>query len=904
MESFIEEVVTTLLQRGDDVAETLFVVPSRRAGNMLRSALSRKLKKTIFAPEIFSIEEFITHISGLRAVDQTEQLFALFKVYQENTPKAEQESFSVFYGWAQTILHDFNEIDRYLVDHNQFFNYLTAVQELNHWSSENVQTEMIKRYLAFWETLPTLYEAFCRRLQKQGKGHQGLIYRKAAEDVEFYIQNNKGTKHVFIGFNALNTSEQHIIQALLSAGNTAVFWDAEEWFMENSKHEASYFLRLYPRDWKYYKENSFHSISNYYKEDKNIRATAVAQDIEQAKLVGQLLCQYKEDDELNNTAVILNDERLLIPILNALPDHVKRVNITMGVPLGQTPTATLFDHLFLLHSKVSGRGYYYKQVIAILQHQTVRQLLGNHLDRIIRKITSDNHIYFKEEEIRAILLEESQNTIVAQLFNSWGDNPNLAVNQCLQFIQDVKENLLNGDQKEKLSLEYLFGFYRVFNQLKNLNDTYAFIEDIVTLRRFYTDVISTHTLDLRGDPYEGLQIMGVLESRLLDFDNIIMTSVNEGVIPAGKSTNSYIPYDLKLTYKLPTFREKDAVYAYHFYRLLHRAKNVDFVYTTSSQGIGSAEKSRFILQMEIEGPHTVDSNVATSPFEVAPQTQKTIIKTEQIISRLREIVQSGLSPSSLTTYIRNPVDFYYKYVLRIKERDDVEETVAANTMGTIVHNTLEELYKPFINVELTAMLIKGMVPKIDAEVRKQFASEYGLTQIAQGKNLIIYKVVCRYLENYLKIQSDSLEKGDKVVVRGLESNLNVPFRAGINLKGKVDLVEERNGNLRIVDYKTGKVESRHLSPSNWEDLLDHTGKYEKAFQVLMYAYMMHKQEPLALPVTAGIISFKNLRSGFMPFKKDKSTEITEDTLSAFAKILDQLTTELLNPEIPFMEPRE
>ncbi|RMB63294.1 PD-(D/E)XK nuclease family protein [Dokdonia sinensis] len=902
MESFIEEVVATVLKQNDDVTNTLFIVPSRRAGNMVRSALSQKLNKTIFAPEIFSIEEFIAHISGLRAIDATEQLFTLFKVYQEKTPKVNQESFAVFYGWAQTVLHDFNEIDRYLVSHKEFFDYLSAVQEINHWSSENNQTDIIKRYLDFWETLPVLYKAFCTKLEKQGKGHQGIIYRKAADDVEFYIENNKDKQHIFIGFNALNTSEQHIIQALLSAGNTSVFWDAEEWFMKNKKHEASYFLRAYKKEWKYYQTNPFLAVSNNYPVQKNIRSIAVTQDIEQAKLVGQLLQQYTSSKELRNTAVILNDERLLIPILNALPDHIKKVNITMGVPLGQTPTAALFDQLFLLHTHVSQRGYYYKQVVAILQHQAVGKLLGSNLERIKKTIASQNYVYFSEKEIKTMILQNTESDIVASLFTSWDDNPNNAIKLCLTFIQGLKESLLHSDHKEALALEYLFGFYKVFNQLKNLNDTYAFIEDVATLRRFYMDVIGSHTLDLRGDPYEGLQIMGVLESRLLDFKNIIMTSVNEGVIPAGKSTNSYIPYDLKLTYKLPTFREKDAVYAYHFYRLLHRANNVDFIYTTSSQGIGSTEKSRFILQMEIEGPHDLASSVATSSFQVAPYTENTILKTPEIISRLREIVQSGLSPSSLTTYIRNPIDFYYKYVLRIKEREDVEETVAANTMGTIVHNTLEELYKPYVNVKLTAQIIEGMILKIDAEVRNQFATEYGLTQIAQGKNLIIYQVVCRYVENYLQLQLSSLKSGDTIVVRGLESNLNVSFKKEINFKGKVDLVEERNGDIRIIDYKTGKVESRHLSPANWEDLLDDTGKYEKAFQVLMYAYMMHKKTPLALPISAGIISFKNLKSGFMPFKKDKSTDITEETLSSFSEILDQLIAEILNPDIPFAQP--
>jgi hypothetical protein len=899
MQTFISDVVDSLISDDQDLSDLIVVVPSRRAGGVFRNTLSRKLKKTIFSPSIYSIEEFIEHISGLKAVDQTEQLFTLYDVYRASTSDSQQESFAVFYGWAQTVLHDFNEIDRFLVDHAQCFNYLSAVQELNHWSSEAQSTELISTYLSFWKSLPIYYEAFSERLQSRHKGHQGLVYRKAAEDIEFYIQNNPSQKHIFLGFNALNTAEQHIIQALLATGKTKAYWDVDAWFLENPKHEAGMFMRAYRESWSYFKNHSFDWIGNQYTLPKDIQVTAVSQPIAQAKYVGSLLANFSAQ-ELNNTAVILSDETLLIPILNALPENIKAVNITMGVPLGQTPLASFFNALFLLHKKETTRGFYYKHVLALLQHQVLYPILGAGAQHIVETIAKENYIYLTHDLLKELLESHCPQSNMESIFQSWNNDPTLAITQTLQCIAQIKASFQVNPAEHVLAFEYLFGFNRAFNKLKVLNDTYAFIADVTTLWRFYLDVLGSETLDLRGDPHEGLQIMGMLESRVLDFENVILTSVNEGILPAGKSTNSFIPYDVKITYNLPTYKEKDAVYTYHFYRLLHRAKKVHLLYTTNSNGLGSSEKSRFILQMEVEGPHTIHTTLAAPSFEIAPKKKQQITKTPEIIKRLREIGKSGFSPSSLTTYIRNPLDFYYKYVLRINESDEVEETVAANTMGTIVHNALESLYTPFLNQKLEEKLIDNLFAQIEEEVARQFKMSYGLTQISQGKNLIIHKVVCRYIENYLYFEKKRLQKGDQVYIKGLETPLKIalPIQNSF-LRGTVDLVEERNGMLHIVDYKTGKAERKNLSPKLWEDLLDTSGSFEKGFQVLAYAYMLDKQQGLSFPVKAGIVSFKNLKAGFLPFTFDKNTEITEETLLSFEAVLSELIEEIFNPAVMF-----
>lgn len=899
MQTFISEVVDALIADEQNLSDLIIIVPSRRAGGVFRNTLSRKLEKTIFAPSIYSIEEFIEHISGLKAVDQTEQLFTLYDVYRSATDSSQRESFAIFYGWAQTVLHDFNEIDRFLVDHHQCFNYLSAVQELNHWSTEDQATDLITTYLSFWKSLPAYYEAFSENLQTQHKGHQGLVYRKAAEDIEFYIQNNPKQQHIFLGFNALNTAEQHIFQALLATGNAKAYWDIDTWFLNNPKHEAGMFMRNYQDRWSYYKNHPFEWIGNHYSLPKDVQVTAISQPIAQAKYVGSLLSSLSTE-ALNNTAVVLSDESLLLPILNALPDKVKAVNITMGIPLGQTPLASFFNALFLLHKKESARGYYYKHVLSLLQHQVLYPILGDGAQSIIEIIAKENHIYLTYGQMKQFLDAYCSESQTASLFQSWSNNPTKAITQTLKCIDQIKVSFQQHPKNHTLTFEYLFGFNKAFNKLKTLNDTYAFIADVPTLWRFYLDVISSETLDLRGDPHQGLQIMGMLESRVLDFENVILTSVNEGILPAGKSTNSFIPYDVKITYNLPTYKEKDAVYTYHFYRLLHRAKKVHLLYTTNTTGLGSSEKSRFILQMEVEGPHHIKTTIAAPNFEIVPKTQKQITKTPEIIQRLQSIGKSGFSPSSLTTYIRNPLDFYYKYVLRINESDNVEETVAANTMGTIVHNTLESLYTPYLNQKLERPLIDGLFPLIEKEVTLQFKSSYGLTQISHGKNLIINKVVCRYIENYLNFEKKRLEQGDSVYIKGLETPLKISLPIhNVFLRGTVDLIEERNGMLHIVDYKTGKAERKNLSPKEWDDLLDPSGSFEKGFQVLTYAYMMYKQQGLSFPVKAGIVSFKNLKDGFLPFTFNKETNIGEETLRSFENILSKVIEEIFNPEIPF-----
>jgi len=478
MQTFLSTVVDRLIEQEKNLSDLIIVLPSRRAGGILRNTLSRKLKKTIFSPTIYSIENFIEHISGLKSVDQTTQLFTLYEVYCKAEPKTSRESFATFYGWAQTLLHDFNEIDRYLVDHKKCFDYLSAIQEVNHWSTAKEQTDIVKSYLHFWKRLPQYYETFADKLIIQNKGHQGLVYRKAAEDVEFYIENHKKQRHIFLGFNALNTAEQHIIQAILENGNADIFWDADQWFTNHPSHEAAMFMKNYQKEWSYFQKHDFKWITKNYEQPKNIKLIAVTQNIEQAKYVGQILKKYSPE-QLNNTALVLSDESLLAPLLNALPSNVSKLNITMGMPLRQTPPASLFESIFNAHKQWKTAGFYHKNIIAIIEHPSLSEVLSDSTLAISRMITEKNRIFITLNELKLHSKSPQATQLLDLLFTSWEEAPQKAISSCIALISLLREQLQKTTTASyALQLEYLFGFFKAFNSLKLLNDTHSYISDI------------------------------------------------------------------------------------------------------------------------------------------------------------------------------------------------------------------------------------------------------------------------------------------------------------------------------------------------------------------------------------------------------------------------------------------
>ncbi|MBT8296540.1 MAG: PD-(D/E)XK nuclease family protein, partial [Gramella sp.] len=662
MESFIREVLQKLKSSATPLSEIIFILPSKRAGSYLIKELAALSEKNIFAPTIYSVEEFTEVISGLESIDNTISLFEFYEVYKRLTPPGEVEDFETFITWAQSLIQDFNEIDRYLIDHKPFFDYLSGIQDIKHWYLQEEKTELIQRYLKFWKNLPAFYEELSKVLTAKNQGYQGLIYRKASENIKSYISENAG-KHVFIGFNALNASEQTIIQELLENDRAEVFWDMDETFYKDSTHAASIFIREYLKDWKYYQTRSYEHFSENYSRDKKIKFIGVPKNIGQAKYIGEILTSL-QPQELENTAIVLGEEELLLPVLNSLPSEINELNITMGFPVKNAPVNSLFENLFQIHTSNSDE-YYYKDVISILNHPSLNPLLDSHAEALISRINTENLVYLKFNMIQAAFPDAIKGIIKA-CFQPKKDSVSTLIAHLQALIQYLKEHLKQDE--EKISLEFLYHFHVLFNKLENLNETYPHLKTIKSLYNLYKELLTTETLDFQGKPFKGLQLMGMLESRALDFETVIITSLNEGVLPAGKSDNSFIPYDLKQEYKLPTYREKDAVYTYHFYRLLQRAKNVFLLYNTEADGLNSGEKSRFLTQLEIEKKPAHDlKKLLVGPKVPQVNNQlKEVQKTPAMLDRIKSLAKSGFSPSALTTYVRNPIDFYHQYVLGVR----------------------------------------------------------------------------------------------------------------------------------------------------------------------------------------------------------------------------------------------
>ncbi|MCW8981249.1 MAG: PD-(D/E)XK nuclease family protein [Altibacter sp.] len=905
MQTFLEETLDTLIEKHEDLAALTLILPSKRAGGFLKNYLRKKIRTTTFAPTIISIEEFIETLSDVKIVDSTELLFRSFEAYLSIDTASEKENFESYSSWATTLLNDFNEIDRYLVDPAPFFSYLGSIKSLEKWNVDKEKTPLIDAYLKFWEQLPYFYESLTQQLLKDGIGYQGLVYRKAAEDIEFYLSKHASKPHIFIGFNALNTAEQQIIQALLTQGPSEIYWDADVVFMNDKKHSASLFLRRYKSSWNYFKTNEFTSIQDNFTSPKHIHIVEAQKNIGQVKYVASILKDFSEE-ELSKTAIVLADESLLLPLLHSLPASVPSINVTMGAPLRSFPAALFFDSLLLLHTK-SLDTLYYKDVVNLIQDPLVSKLISGSRE-IIEQIVQSNLTHFSLQRLKSFAHEEDR-AFLDWLFGDWKNESRRAIDACLSLINGLKD----AENTNRLDRIVLFHIHTIFTKISALNKAFPHLKSCKTVHRLFNELIATTSLDFEGDAYSGLQVMGVLETRVLDFERVIMLSVNEGIIPSGKSNASFITYDLKKQFNLPLYTEKDAIYTYHFYRLLHRAQHITLLYNSFSDGLSLGEKSRFLLQLDIEKQpqHTITKSSISPVVKTTPRSLISIAKTPEVIERIRAIAAKGFSPSALAAYVRNPLDFYYQKVLKVNEFQEIEETVASNTLGTIVHDTLQELYSPLIGQLLTIEHLTEAKEKIDAEVRLQFKKTFKEGDFSSGKNLIVFEVAKRYIHNFISLEISEIKNGHHIKLIAVENDLNVPITIPglefpIHIGGKVDRVDEYDGRLRIVDYKTGLVRQGELEVVDWEAITTDY-KYSKALQVLSYALMLNDENPITKG-TAGIISFKNLGSGFLPFatkpsprSQQKDFLITQEVLQSFTQELNKLIFEICDPNIPFTE---
>ncbi len=912
--TFLEQLASQIITENcNNFSDLVVILPNRRAKVFLIHALQSLTEKSFFAPSIISIEDFIEDISGLNNLDSIEVLFQFYTVYCSLTESSKQQPFDQFANWAKIIIQDFNEIDRYLLDANHVLSYIKDIEDIKRWGiALEDKTTLLENYVDFWKLLPQYYSSLYECLLSQNCGYQGLLYREAVAKIASFSKNNNTKTYIFAGFNALNAAEEKIINYLLVNNQAQLFWDIDQVFLKDQLHDAALFTRKYKSNWSYYKTHPWNWITSEFSKEKNIQIIGTPKLIGQAKIVGNIIqeeIRNSQNSTLENTAIVMGDENLLIPMLHSLPKEVEALNITMGFSSKSNPTQLLISKLFKLHTNAIKRNaksyvFYYKDILDVLSHSLVEPFVD--ANELVKIIIKNNYTFIPYKKL--LELHPVQNELFSLLFSPWTTEIAEVLSNLSNLLLYIKNNLSVDSKDDTISKAFLFSVYKVINKIITFQSKYAQFNSVATLHAVYKQLIEFAEVSFEGEPLSGLQIMGVLESRVLDFETVIITSLNEGKFPAGKAQNSFIPYDVKRELGLPTFKEKDAIYTYHFYHILQRAKNIYLLYNTESEGFDSGEKSRFITQLEVEQQtnHKITHQVFTVPLPETLTQEISIPKSEKVMERLMVLAQVGFSPSALTSYIRNPLQFYFQKILRVRETDEVEEKIALNTLGTIIHGALDQLYHPFRNQVLTEEMLKTALSKVEAEVLTQFKLVYKEGEIKNGRNLLAFEVAKRNVSNFLKEELKSVQKGDEIEVLFTEEELSsilthpkLPFP--VALVGNADRIEIRNGILRIIDYKTGKVEQKQMVLNTWEGL---TQKIEndKIIQVLLYA-LMYAQPDLKLEV--GIISFKNLKAGFLPFtfKHDKeiSTLIDHKLLERFSDELAELLSEIFDVNLPFVE---
>lgn len=919
---FLKKVAQDLVNEKDRFNKIGIIMPSRRAAVFLKKEISQLIKEPVFSPFISTTEDFLMETLGWEQENNPNLIFKLYKAYLK-LELEEIDNFKEFSRWAQTLLADFNEIDRYLVSPKELFNYIADVKRIESWDlnpGEDGRTKMVNDYLKFWEKLPEFYENYQKILLEDKRVYQGLAYREFAQNFDQYLKpiQEQFESLYFVGFSALNTAEEKILLSLYENGLAHFFWDIDEFYYNDPVHEAGKFLRESQLIQKLKERDDFHGVENLLStESKSILIKAVAGDTLQAISANSTVLEYQED-ELEDVAVVMADENLLTPFLNNLADDIPTLNITMGLPMRFAPIGGFFDLLWSMqisqeiNSRVDEEGnaaFHFQKWDDLLAHPIFKKIESTpgSIEAARTEIRKQNQIFFSYQNLKSWSGLDIQ-VGMQEIFSTKAFEPASFCQSLAHFCEELKN--LYSESISQLGI--LFSFFKLFEQLQQLFESHDFAIDLKTAQQFYKELLQTETIDLQGEPLSGLQVMGMLETRTLDFRNVIITSVNEDVLPKGRSQNSLIPFDIKHKFGLPTYLDKDGVFAYHFFRLLQRAENITLIYNSQNKGLGGGEASRFINQLEYElqklNPNiSLERKSISGNVQIEDPNAIIIEKTPSIMARLKTLAEKGISPSALIDYINNPLKFYYKRVLGIKENDEVEEVIAYNTQGTVLHEILQEYYskdnKPIGELKAD----DDIFSKKEEELRNKVIEglkKHGLKNSGHGKNLLIRETLVGMLRNFLQQEKKELSNNGLVKLIALEDQLESVIQVNqdlkVKLKGVVDRIDNSNGETRIIDYKTGGVLPAELKFKDWQDLAQPEFK-NKAFQLMMYTLLYMDRHPDLNEASPAIISLRNVSQWPMRLTYNRKETISRENLTDFRKILTSILTEIFDSQTPFQE---
>lgn len=873
---FLKQVAKYLYENyRNTLDEFCMVFPGRRAGVFFTAYLNELIEDPLLSPEVTTINALISSVSGLQQADPVSLVLKLQEVYEKVT--GHHEPLDEFFFWGEILLSDFDDIDKYMLSADDLFRNISDLKELDHqfdylseqqkkaieefWGNlEKVPHSFNKeRFIDIWTKLSSIYHQFQEQLKSESLAYPGMISREVAEKLrsEHDVQFKSG-KYVFIGFNALNTCEKTIFKKLYDQGRAMFFWDFDSVYLNDPEHEAGRFLRenlvMFPAPKNFIPEGA------QFIGKRKITMVSVPGNITQAQAVNlpQVLKSFGLNTRYDNTAFVLADESLLVPVISSVGNHFPEINITMGYPFSSTPVYGFISQLISLQKNIrksDGKPvFYYKPVMALLNHQYV---VDPEIKQFVSEISRKNKIYIQAGELNL-------NAFVTKMFSfqeNWTD--------VLNYLLDIlKELSLKFDSTEndrvKLEAEYLFQAYLAIRKMKDSIEKLQVPEfPVKVLYRLLDQGLRRISIPFEGEPLTGLQIMGSLETRCLDFENLVLFSANEGFLPRISAGHSFVPYHLRKGFGMPTYEDRDAMYAYYFYRLIQRNRKTVLVYNSVTEGISSSEKSRFLYQLLYDSDFEVEELNLSFNFK-GTNNEAIQIKavSSHVLKLLTRYTQNNLSPSAINTYLDCSLKFYFKYVADIKEKDEVKEEIDAVLFGNLFHYAMEMLYRPFENrrVEASALkLLRGDKRKIDDVVRKAIAVKYFQVQEENADHIKLTGqsiLIASHIRDYIFQLLEKDMQFAPFVILGLEKKYGAKYLVGsgeakyeILVGGTIDRLDQTNAGLRIVDYKTGR--NLRLDFSDWNQLLDRDMKdrRKEILQTLIYSDILSRTEnvPTVLP---------------------------------------------------------
>lgn len=860
--TFLQEVCKEIVkQHGvEGLKDVSIVIPSQRVAIYVREELTKQIDSTFWMPEINPINQFLEGLHNFTVVDDVELIFELYEAYRESFENP--ETLDSFLSWSSMIVSDFNEIDKYLLDANQVFKNLQSIKDIESWSfNQEELSKTQENFLKFWEQLGDLYFKLNERLAQKGECTAANIYRNIAENPIAYLSPIK-EKVYFVGFNALSKAEEMIMKYIVSSGNGEVFWDADDYYLSNPVMEAGRFIRKY-RSWS----NNFEGITSngFSLVKKQIGLYPANSNLQQVAVASTLLNECKSD-EYDGTAVVFADESLLKPMLNVLPDNLDKLNVAMGYPLNASSIFSFFEEIVQVQLNIErykNKGtVYYKDFLQITGHEIFQLFLESEemdLSAINQKITYENYAYLPVSLIEEELGEKS-NEILFLLTKL--ESIDLFFNKVVVFLRKIYE-LLNENVVERESLVALL---EALDKLLVIQGKYAQITQISTMNQLSRQLLSGLKVSFMGEPLEGVQVLGLLETRALDFKRVVLVSCNEEILPKKTITNSVIPYDLRVYLGLPTKDDREAIFAYYFYRLLQRAEKVDLIYNSgTADKLNSTELSRYVLQLQEEiSSHQVELkkfDLSTYPSE--EQAQEIPSEEEKLMlnRRVLEWMLNGVSASGINQFNECPKNFFFGQLLRLSQNEGVEEDIEASTYGTIVHEVLEVLYGS-VGKLISEKEIERMLSSLEEETKRCFDRRFPNGNYLAGKNLLMYETAIYTMRKYIRAEKSLIKEFGAIQILGLERKyekmLKVQTSHGqveLKIKGSIDRIDKVGDKIRVIDYKTGKL-GRLTFDGNW----DKANRY--VMQLLVYLYLFEGEQQVA----CGMISFKELSKGFQNLK--------------------------------------